>query len=74
MFFGRNFFSSHSKKQPTVETSSIEIKYLDVAYTIDKTIWTQKLLCDLSIHLLGSTKVYCDALNASYVAVNLYLA
>jgi len=70
VFFSPNLISWHSKKLPTVSKSSIEAKYPAVAYTIAETIWIRKLLHDLCIHLSTPTKVYCDNINASYMAVN----
>ena len=50
--------------------SSTEAKYRTVAYHVVETICIWKLLHDLRIQLSSPTRVYCDNINASYMAVN----
>jgi len=70
MFFGPNFISWHSKKQPTVSKSSTKAEYRAVAYAVTETIWIRKFPADLVLRLSSPTKVYCDNVSASYMTIN----
>ena len=70
VFFGPNIIAWSSKKQPTVSKSSIEVEYRAIAYIVAETIWIRKLLHDIGISITSPTKVYCDNISASYMAMN----
>ena len=70
VFFGSNLISWSSKKQATVERSSIESEYKALANGTVETIWVQSLLGELGIFQLRLPVLWCDNLCATYLSAN----
>jgi hypothetical protein len=71
VFYGSNLISWSSKKQPTVARSSTEVEYRSLATTGTELIWLQFLLQELLMPLTSSPILWCDNIDAIFLASNL---
>ena len=65
VYFGPNLITWRLRKQPTVSKSSTKAEYCALGYTVDKTIWIQKLLYDLRIVIPHPVWLYCENISAT---------
>lgn len=67
---GDNLVSWSSKRQTTVSRSSAEAEYRAVAHVVAECCWLHQLLQELHVPLASATFVYCNNVNAIYMASN----
>ncbi|XP_026415820.1 uncharacterized protein LOC113311186 [Papaver somniferum] len=70
VFVGPNLISWSSKKQPTVSRSSTEAEYRALALAAAEVIWILYLLKDLGLYIKQPPTLFCDNINATYMASN----
>ncbi|KAH9696496.1 retrovirus-related pol polyprotein from transposon RE1 [Citrus sinensis] len=69
IFIGPNLISWSSKKQKRVSRSSIEVEYIQLAYTTATLSWFRSLFKDLHIPL-SCPRMWCDNISAISLACN----
>lgn len=72
VFFGHSLVSWKSGKQRVLLRSSTKFEFRALATTITEVMWIQKLLV-LCIDISKASLVFCDNVNARFVAKNLIL-
>ncbi|KAK4351665.1 hypothetical protein RND71_030978 [Anisodus tanguticus] len=70
VFLGDNLLFWSSKRQPTLSHSSAEAEYRGVANVVSESCWLRNLLLELHCPIHKATLVYCDNINAIYLAGN----
>jgi hypothetical protein len=68
--FGSGVVSWSSKKQPTVELSSMEAEYRGATIVACEVAWLQKLLSDLGHIVDAHVVICCDNINSILLANN----
>jgi len=70
IFFGSNLISWSARKQPTVSRSSTEAEYKSMANATAELIGVQSLLGELGVPVTQVPCLWCDNLDATYLAAN----
>jgi Reverse transcriptase (RNA-dependent DNA polymerase) len=71
VFLGPNLVSWSSKKQGIVSRSSTEAEYQSMTVTTAELMWLQSLLHDLGHTIPSPPALWCDNLDATFLAANL---
>jgi hypothetical protein len=70
IFLGPNLVSWSAKKQHTVSRSSTEAEYRSLALACTEILWIQYLLKELHFPLLSPPILWCDNIDATFLAAN----
>lgn len=70
VYLGTNLVSWCFRKQPTIARSSAEFEYRSLSHASAETTWLAFLLNELGVHIEFLILLYCDNLNATYMASN----
>jgi hypothetical protein len=71
VFLGPNLISWCAKKKKTISKSSTEAEYKAMADATAEVMWVQTVLRELGVPCPRSTRLWCDNMEAKYLASNL---